>query len=194
MFSERSGEAQQGVAGVPGARSPAGAGAGQEPSSITTAVAWVDAVMDRMDLRAAWELTDPDFRLVLAQHWVLSHGGAEFLGPQAGWDMLAQGLAACPSRHPLWGRFASERLQRWYEFWGDFSTSTWRVHDEVERVPGATIEVVTFVEPAAEGQDGQAGLPGALRRIAVRLRDGRWRVAGLDGRRVFRPGWPPAPA
>ena len=160
-----------------------------------TAVAWVEAVMDRRDLRAAWPLTDPELRLVLAQHWILSHAeaGADFIGPQAGWDMLAQGLAAEPPSHPLWDRFAKERLRRWREYWGTFRASTWKAGERTDTVrPG--VEVVTFAEPRLPALETRPAPPAALRRLAVRRSGDGWLVAGLDGRNLFRPGWPPGRA
>jgi hypothetical protein len=154
-------------------------------------VAWVEAVMDRRDLRQGWPLMERDLRLVLAQHWVLSHAeaGSDLIGPQAGWDILAQGLAAEPSTHPLWDRFAKERLLRWREYWGKFSARTWKVRD-TERV-GADLEIVTFAEPRLPGLETKSAPPPVFRRLAVRRSGGTWLVAGLDGRNIFRPGWPP---
>ena len=97
----------------------------EDPASV--AFSWVEAVMDRKDLRRAWPLMERNLRLVLAQHWVLSHAEmqSDVIGPRAGWDMMAQGLAADPSDHPLWDQFAEERLSRWREYWGNFITRTW---------------------------------------------------------------------
>lgn len=158
------------------------------------AVAWVDAVMDRKELREAWPLMERDLRLVLAQHWILSHAevGSGFIGPQAGWDMLAQGLAADPSTHPLWDRFAKERLLRWRGFWGTFSARTWKIRSTENA--GADLEVVTFAEPRLPALEAKPGPPPVLRRLALRRSGGTWLVAGLDGRNIFRPGWPPGRA
>ena len=177
--------------------SEAEAAAAGDPAAATataTAVDWVEAVMDRKDLRAAWPLMERDLRLVLAQHWILSHAelGSEFIGPQAGWDMLAQGLAADPSNHPLWDRFAKERLSRWGEYWGKFSARTWKVRETEMLRPEAVI--VTFAEPRLPALETKPGPPAVFRRLALRRRGDTWLVAGLDGRNVFRPGWPPSKA
>lgn len=166
--------------------------AGDDPAAA--AVAWVEAVMDRKDLRAAWPLMERDLRLVLAQHWILSHAelGSDFIGPQPAWDMLAQGLAADPSTHPLWDRFAKERLLRWREYWGRFSARTWKVRETERLRPDAAI--VTFGEPRLPALEAKPGPPPVLRRLALRRRGNTWLVAGLDGRNVFRPGWPPSKA
>lgn len=166
--------------------------AAAEPATV--AVAWVDAVMDRKDLRAAWPLMERYLRLVLAQHWILSHAELEsdFIGPQAGWDMMAQGLAADPSTHPLWDRFAKERLLRWREYWGTFSSRTWKVREtEMFRADAA---IVTFTEPRLPALEAKPGPPPVFRRLALRRSRDTWLVAGVDGRNVFRPGWPPSKA
>ena len=169
------------------------AGDGAGGGARAAAVAWVRAAMDERDLRAAWPLTEPDLRLVLAQHWVLSHHeDHDLVGPAGGWDPLAAGLAADPPESPLWDRFAAERLKRWRLHWPAFRAATWDLRDEPEVVrPG--LEVVTFIEPGRK-LNLKPGSPVTYRRLAVRRKGNVWRVAGVDGRNLFRPGWPPAPA
>ncbi len=147
------------------------------------ATSWVEAVMDRRDLAAAWPLTDPTLRLVLSQYWIWSHRDEPMVGSQDRWEALAQALAASPSTHPLWERFASDRVRRWREFWGGFSSRTWSVRDEPEPI-GVGLVVVTFAET------GGPRLP--VRRFAMRDTPEGWLVAGLDGTALFRPGWPPS--
>lgn len=155
---------------------------GDGPEDV--AAAWVDAVMDRGDLAAAWPLTHPTLRLVLAQHWIWSQRGQAVVGDdQRQWDAMAAALAAGPARHPLWERFASDRVRRWREFWPGFSTRTWSVRDEAEPL-GVDLEVVTFVETG--------GPPLPARRFAMRDTPDGWLVAGLDGSALFEPGWPPS--
>lgn len=168
--------------------------AGTPGDASTVAEAWVEAVMDRKELRQAWPLMERNLRLVLAQHWVLSHAelGSDVIGPHAGWDILAQGLAADPSTHPLWERFAKERLLRWREYWGTFSTRTWKIRST--ETAGADLEVVTFAEPRLPALEATPGPPPSFRRLALRRSDGSWLVAGLDGRNLFRAGWPPGRA
>ena len=158
-------------------------------SPEAVARAWVEAVMDRGDMAAAWVLTDPDLRLVLAQHWIISRQGDPAL---AGYepDALARDLAASSSPHPLWDRFASDRLRRWRQFWAGFGTQTWDVADETQRLmPG--VVVVTFMEKHRLLGWAKPGPPAATRRFAVRSTPRGWLVAGLDGSALFRPGWPP---
>jgi len=156
-------------------------------------VAWVRAAMDERDLRAAWPLTEPDLRMVLVQHWVLSHHeDADLLGPPAAWEALAAELAADPPTSALWDQFAAERLKRWRQYWTGFSARTWDLRDEAE-VPRPGLEIVTFIEPGRKLQL-KPGSPVSYRRLAVRRHGGRWLVAGVDGTNIFRPGWPPVPA
>lgn len=153
--------------------------------------AWVEATMENADLRRAWELTDPDLRLVLCQHWIMSNHEDPEVGAEDS-DALAGALAASPSQHCLWDRFASQRLRRWRQHWGNFSTKTWGIHDERQEVaPG--IEVVTFMEKHRLLDWAKPGSPPVTRRFALRSTAGGWLIAGLDGSALFRPGWPPVP-
>ncbi len=159
------------------------------------ALAWVEATMEAGDLRRAWEHTDPDLRLVLAQHWIMSQQHDADVAAQD-LDALAAGLAAPSPGHPLWDRFASQRLRRWRQHWGNFTTMTWGIADERQELsPG--IEIVTFMEKHRLLDWAQPGSPPVTRRFALRSTlpstGGGWLVAGLDGSALFRPGWPPAP-
>ena len=145
--------------------------------------------MDRRDLRAAWALTDPTLRLVLSQHWVISRAGDPAVAAEDR-DALAEALAASPSSHPLWDRFASERVRRWRQFWAGFGTQGWDVAGQTEPLT-EDIEVVTFMEKHRLLDWASPGPPPAARRFAVRRTSDGWLVAGVDGSALFRPGWPP---
>ncbi len=163
------------------------------------ALAWVEAAMEQGDLRRAWEYTDPDLRLVLAQHWIMSqHDDPEVAAEDP--DALAAGLAASTPGHGLWDPFASQRLRRWRQHWGNFNTQTWGIAEERQELAPA-IEVVTFMEKHRLLDWAKSGPPPVTRRFAMRSTTsstgpstgGRWLVAGLDGSALFRPGWPPTP-
>lgn len=161
-----------------------------DDGAVEAALAWVRAALDERDLAAAWPLTDPPFRKVLAQHWILN-SPPDVVGPPEQWEALADALAASPSTHPLWERFASERLARWREFWPGFSAVTWGVKARSD--PRPDIAVIAFVEPRGKLMSLRPGPPLDFRHLAVRRTPDGWLLAGLDGNHIFRPGWPPAP-
>ncbi len=161
-------------------------------SPQASVLAWVEAAVDRRDLSAAWALTDPTLRLVLAQEWIWRHEGDRILAPGEDRDALADALAASPSEHPLWERFASELTGDWQRVWKGFSARTWRAWEQPE-VIGLDVEMVTLVETGGAPVAGAPGRASLTRRFLVRHTGEGWLVAGLNGEQVFRPGWPPAP-
>ena len=168
------------------------AGANPAPGSAqAVALAWVDAAVDRGDLAAAWPLTDPTLRLVLAQEWVWRQG-EELTGSGEDRDQLAAALAATPPEHPLWDRFASDLVTGWRRIWKGFSSRTWGTWDRPEIV-GLDLEIVTFLETGGASVSVEPRRAPFARRFLVRHTDEGWLVAGLHGELVFRPGWPPSP-
>ncbi|MFN2608515.1 MAG: hypothetical protein ABR511_11600 [Acidimicrobiales bacterium] len=158
------------------------------PTPQQAAVGWVEAVMDRSDLRAAWPLTDPRLRLVLAQDWIWAHRHHPFVGHGADWDALARALAAARPDHHLWARFSAELLELWQKMWKGFNARTWGPRDGPE-VIDLDLEMVTFVEVGgAPGSDRDA----FARRFAMRHGPDGWRVASIHGDQLFAPGWPPS--
>ena len=168
----------------------------EEPARTETAqvaaTRWVKTVMDDGDLVAAWPLTDPVLRLVLAQDWVWTHRHHPMLGHDRSWEEVAQGLAAVPPDHELWDRFATELMNRWRKMWSGFSSKDWVAWDQPE-VIGLDLEMVTFLE-----SDGKApvrfepGRSALARRFAMRHTGEGWRVASVSGDQMFLPGWPPS--
>ena len=156
------------------------------------ATRWVEAIMDRGDLRAGWPLTDPTLRLVLAQDWVWTHRHHPTIGHDRSWDELARGLAALPPAAELWGPFAEELIGRWQKTWSGLSAITWATWDQPE-VVGLDLEMVTFME-----RDGdrpvrfEPGRSAFARRFVMRHTDQGWQVAGVNGDQLFVPGWPPS--
>lgn len=161
-----------------------------DDGAVALAKAWVSAVMDERDMQKVWALTEPDYRKVLAQHWIMSKH-PDVVGPPELWEALADGLAAYPSGSRLWAQFARERLQRWREFWTGFSAVTWGVRGRSD--PRPDVAVVTFVEPRGKLMSLKPGPPLEFRHIAVRRAPEGWLVAGADGNNLFKPGWPPGP-
>lgn len=148
--------------------------------------------MDDGELLAAWPLTDPVLRLVLAQDWVWTHRHHPKIGHDRSWDELARGLAALPPVSELWDAFADELVSRWQKTWEGLSPRTWGAWDSPE-VVGLDLEMVTFLE-----RDGdrpvrfEPGRSATARRFAMRHTDQGWLVAGVSGDQLFVPGWPPS--
>ena len=156
-----------------------------------SATRWVKAVIDDGDLLAAWPLTDPVLRLVLAQDWVWTHRHQPTIGHDRSWDELARGLAAVPPHEELWDAFSQELVNRWRKIWPGFTSSAWVPWDQPE-VIALDLEMVTFLE-----SDGGApvrfepGRSALARRFALRHTDDGWLVASV-GDQMFVPGWPPS--
>jgi hypothetical protein len=164
---------------------------GIEPGSPqAAAVAWVAAVMDAGDLAAAWPLTDPVLRLVLAQDWVWTHRHDPEIGHARDWDAIARGLASDRPSHPLWPRFARDVVGLWHRIWKGFSSRTWGVWDQPE-VLGLDLEIVTFVETGGDDVPLKPGHSAFARRFAMRHTEDGWQVASVNGDQLFEPGWPP---
>lgn len=161
-------------------------------SAQEVALAWVDAVMDRGDLSAAWPLTDPTLRLVLAQDWVWTHRHEPAIGHNQDWDEIANALAAAsdPQGHALWARFADDVVKGWHQIWRGFSARTWAALDHPE-VLALDLEMVTFVETGGGPVPPKPGRTAMVRRFALRHTDDGWAVASINGEQMFVPGWPP---
>jgi len=154
-------------------------------SPQAAASAWVDTVLRRRDLAAAWPATDPKLRLVLAQDWVWNHRHDPAIGHDSDWDEIATGLAGEANAHPLWDRFAADLLATWEHTWRGFGTDAWRVKDTPEMLD-LDLELVTFVE--AETALARRFV---LRHVVEGDQGGRWLVANVSGDQLFEPGWPP---
>jgi hypothetical protein len=171
---------------------PAAEGQAPAPGSPqASALAWLEAAMDRRDLAAAWAITDPTLRLVLAQEWMWRRGSEQLLSDGEERDAVAAALAAS-SEHALWDRFAAEVTGEWQRAWKGFSARTWRAWNQPE-VVSLDLEMVTLVETGGAEVAGDPRRASFTRRFLVRHTADGWLVAGLTGEHVFRPGWPPAP-
>lgn len=166
--------------------------AGRPGTAQEAATRWVQAVMDDADLLAAWPLTDPVLRLVLAQDWVWTNRHHPKIGFDASWDELARALAAVPPASELWDAFAGELVARWRKTWNDLSARTWKPWDQPE-VVGLDLEMVTFLESdGGEPVSFQPGRSALARRFAMRHSDDGWQLASVNGDLMFVPGWPPS--
>jgi len=165
-------------------------GSGRSATPQAAARRWVEAVMDNGDLDAAWPLTDPVLRLVLAQDWIWTHRHEPRIGHDRDWESIARELATCPSTHELWESFTQEQIAYWHTIWKGFSTLTWGVWDEPE-VVSLDMEMVTFMESDGRPVRFAPGRSAFARRFAMRHGPEGWLVAGVNGDQLFRPGWPP---
>ena len=148
--------------------------------------------MDDGDIAAAWPLTDPVLRLVLAQDWVWTNRHHPTIGHDRSWDELARGLAAVPPDSQLWDAFAQELVTRWRKTWAGFSATTWDAWEEPE-VVSLDLEMVTFLERDDDGPVRFVpGRSAMARRFAMRHGEDGWKVAGVSGDQMFVPGWPPS--
>ncbi len=152
-----------------------------EPGTAqAAAVAWLQAVLDRGDLLAAWAACDPVLRLVLAQDWVWTNRHHPAIGHERDWDEIAQGLAANPPESELWRRFATDLVGTWQQTWKGFDTRRWQVAPAPE-VVDLDVEMVSFTERPT----------GFTRRFAMRHTGAGWVMASVDGDLRYEPGWPP---
>lgn len=162
------------------------------PTPQEAVLAWVEAIMDDGDLLAAWPLTDPTLRLVLAQDWVWTNRHHPRIGHERSWDEIARGLASVPPVGELWGAFSAELVGRWQKTWAGLNSRTWGAWAEPE-VVGLDLEMVTLLERDGDGpvrfEPGRSAL---ARRFAMRHSDGDWLLAGVNGDQLFVPGWPPS--
>lgn len=144
---------------------------------------WFDCVLFE-DFDTAWTITDPSFRLALAQQWVIDTG--------RGRDQpLAQHLAfAEPAPGSDWAQFSRDQLDRWLgAFRPAFNGSFRLLEDEAELV-GPDLGVIAVAPDESPNEVSEADdRPITAQHLVMRLTN-QWRVAGL-GRSFVRPGWPP---
>lgn len=160
---------------------------GELSPAVASACMWVQHAIADGQLEPAWLLSDPDWRLLLAQIWMVAEG----LDAIADRDAVAAALAKRDQpASPHWARFAN-----WYV--GHLATThsqlpRWGVLSTTE-IAAPDVEVVTLVEEAVQGTI-VVGQPEILvQRVTVRLGGagaGTWRVCAL-GRSIPHPGWPP---
>ena len=148
---------------------------------------WIGAVFGDLDLRVAWRLMDPSYRLALAQAWLWanrahpSHRGIDL-------DEAAAGISAAESRHPLWPPFEDSQMKEFLELeitfdgWG-FASRPRPVAPDYELVKflhTGTADEVFVTEPTQ-----MMGHLFLMHHVA-----GRWQMAGF-GSSPLEPGWPP---
>jgi hypothetical protein len=154
------------------------------PGPVEAAKGWLESILTRVDIRAAWQITDPDYRLALTQAIIyLNDEHPLLVGHDK--DELAAALAGDRPDHPLWDPFANLLTEEFLNDLGEIRSENWMTAIARPIAPG--YELVLFPRERSEANDPpEMHAHGVL----VHWRDGRWYVAGLSERRAV-PGWPP---
>jgi hypothetical protein len=159
---------------------------------VVVAQEWLRLVVCEQDLLSAWELTDPNFRLVMTQAWTWANKDHPFLdGLDA--ETVAKELAEQGGAHPLWGYFEQTQLAEIDEGW-DYEPETWGAASR-PRPTAPDHELVIFMDTGGEAV--VIPEPTLVEAIGVVLRSTPtgWLVVGTgtapdEGPRV--PRWPPS--
>jgi len=146
------------------------------------ALAWMEA-LQRGDFEAAWRLTDPTFRLVIAQGWIWAHREREDVGAYDR-DELAAALADPDLDHPLRAAFAEALFSSvpTDEHWATGSRPR-------PLTPG--YELVLLVPNVTEPFVIDEPTPLFAHGILMHFTGSGWLVAGSGVVTPAVPGWPP---
>jgi hypothetical protein len=152
--------------------------------SIEAAREWLKFVLVHRDVRSAWPLTAPEYRLALIQAIIYLNEQNSLL---AGYDRedLARGLAASEADHPLWASFAALLVEEFEADLGGLDAAN--LKDATARPIAPGLELVLIPSEAGDPTEPPEMLSHG---ILMRRCGDRWLVAGLSGRPAV-PGWPP---
>lgn len=168
-----------------------------QPSSalVVAALTWLGSLRQQ-GLPAVWTGLSPDYRLALAQAWLVSNP-AVLDNPLAfgGREKLAADLATDPPVHPLWSGlagFAHQQLMRLtaWTFSLELAPDT---HSRLVAPGLESLRLCVADDLAMDKVDrGAAASRQAARALTMILEHdgGAWRIAGIGGG-VLNPGWPP---
>lgn len=170
----------------------------EDPIPGKVAWEWLEAIKAQ-DRDHVWRLMDPDFRLAMAQYWIV-HNEEVLREPSVidlGRDTFARELSREAPIHQLWEHCGRVSLREITDTCGGL------VHEDLligtrPRVIGPDLELIRFFPKSEMWQDEDGNYyfaPGqAVMGISVivRYRDPRWLIASI-GDRLYRPGWPPKP-
>jgi hypothetical protein len=159
---------------------------------------WVEAIKaQRSD--QVWRLMDPDFRLVMAQRWIM-HNPEVLQDPTVSGldrDAFAHDLASEYPTHPLWPHCGRVMLREITQACGGLEQE--RLGIGVRPRPIALDLELVRLFPLAEldrDESGQyyfaAGAQAINLSIILRHRESVWLAAGM-GEYLYHPGWPPQP-
>ena len=153
-------------------------------SSIAAAREWLNFTVFHRDIRSAWPLMAPEYRLALVQAIIyLNEQNPLIEGHDR--DDLARELAGAGADHPLWASFAALLAE---EFMADLGgIDMGNLGGATARGISSDLELVLIPSAAVDPTEP----PGMLSRgVLMKFYGDRWLVAGLSGRPAV-PGWPP---
>ncbi len=153
---------------------------------------WLEAVFDKSDLTAVWELVEQPLRLALVQSWILLEQDRADLAVEDR-DALANALASPRPRHRVWQEFAIWRVTRWRNVLPRYVTDAGsRGFVSVPALVGVDLEAVLVAETTTgEPRRFDAEEPVEAQRFLVRHTPDGVRLAGIGGVLPI-PGWPPS--
>ncbi|MEV0357882.1 toll/interleukin-1 receptor domain-containing protein [Nocardia sp. NPDC050697] len=149
---------------------------------------WIRAVNEG-DLPAVWEAMDQDFRMVLAQDWILANSRhPTLLGLDR--DELAKDLRRVRSAHALSGPFLQSQLKKLAGITAGIDDS-WGFAEKPRRY-GLDFELILFSPTDGEYVVWESGQNLFTLPVLVRRRLGEWKIANLGmPPSIPDPGWPP---
>jgi hypothetical protein len=156
---------------------------------VRAASQWLDLVLSGR-LPDAWQNTDPELRLVLAQAWLWAN--RERLNVKAyDREEAASALAGLTFEHDLWPAYEETQVQEAREKWGESTTRIGALR--VARV--SSRQTVSWCFSRLRGGeiltlDGPTLLDNVIPVLMRSMPEG-WLVAGFSDQRP-QPGWPPS--
>jgi hypothetical protein len=156
---------------------------------VAAATNWLGAVYRENDLRAAWRLTDPDLRLVLAQAWLWANRQRTILANAEPDDLKAEAaeLARVNSSSPYWRAFSETQLLEFRQL--EFDFDTWGFAS-APRLIAPDYELLLLTECGADGVLMAEPTQVLAHRYLMHHTTEGWLVAGF-GPAPISPGWPP---
>lgn len=156
---------------------------------IAAATEWLGAVYGESDLRAAWRLTDPDLRLLLAQAWLWANRERTILAGAESDDLKAEAaeLAQVSSPSSYWKMFSTTQLAEFHE--QELDLDSWGFASS-PRLIAPDYELLLLAECGADGLLVEEPTQVLAHRYLMHHTSEGWLVAGF-GPAPVSPGWPP---
>jgi hypothetical protein len=145
---------------------------------VATARMWLEAILAKGDLDAAWRLTDLELKQTAVGAWYDANTSHPAL---AGEDrgVLLEALCVDEPNHSLWLPFATTQLREFRETWKNVDVSKWGWASHPRPLsPG--YEIAMFVEAEGEAWTAEADmLVNALQIIVHHVPGTGWLVSGF---------------